>query len=69
VVSPDQPRKPSGVEDGQAAELQVRLDGEDLAAAEKLGGAHRGADGWSWVVVGQDLADQLVCDQVKALAK
>ncbi len=57
------------LEGREAGELNVRFGGEDLAAAEKLGAAHRGNDGWSAVIVGQDVADQLVCDQVKALLK
>jgi ParB/RepB/Spo0J family partition protein len=51
------------------AELSVRFGSEDVAAAEKLGAAHRGNSGWSAVIVGQEVADQLVCDQVKALLK
>jgi len=50
-------------------ELLVRFGAEDLAAAEKLGALHRAGNGWSAAIVGQDVADQLVADQVKELLK
>jgi len=57
------------LENREATELEVRFDGEDLAAAEQLGAAYHGANGWAAVIVGQEIADQIVCDQIKGLVK
>jgi len=46
----------------------VWFDGEAVAAAEKLGAAHRSREGRA-LIVGQDVADQLACDQVAAALK
>jgi ParB/RepB/Spo0J family partition protein len=49
--------------------VTVRFDRDALAAAEKLGAAHVSERGHSAIIVGQEVADQLVADQIKQAIK
>jgi ParB/RepB/Spo0J family partition protein len=49
--------------------VTVRFNREAIAAAEKLGAAHVSGRGHSAIIVGQEVADQLVADQLKQALK
>ena len=49
--------------------VSMRFDRNAIAAAEKLGAAHVSEHGHSAIIVGQDVADQLVADHLKRALK
>jgi hypothetical protein len=50
--------------DIEPAELTVRFDSEEIEQAEALKAAHRSSQGYSVLIVGQDVADQLAGDYI-----
>ncbi len=54
---------------GDRDQVSVPIDAEMIDQAASLGAAHRSEHGHSGLIVGQDVADQLVSDRIHALLK